>query len=238
MHCSVVLDAVCSWQDAHPVLCDGRPYDIIHADHDCLWLQSVEGLKPDACLSQSKNTGATEDLMQELVRVWQPRWDKHVDIPASRWDRSLAFAKAKLPFGRGHWDPINPAALKQVISQKNRRTSAGLDGVSITDLWAMPGSVLNHFCRMFATAEVSRLWPSQLIDGQVTCLAKSDHLQTGLDFPQITIFGLLYRFWGTFQAKQAVGFLNPLLPEHLYGSRPGHHAAQVWARLLWTIEHA
>ena len=96
----------------------------------------------------------------------------------------------------------------------------------------MPGSVLKNFCRMFARDEVSGLWPSQLIDGRGTCLAKSDHPQTGLDFPPITIFGLLYPCWGTFQAKQAVGFLNPLLPEHLYGSRPGHHAAQVWARLL------
>ena len=24
----------------------------------------------------------------------------------------------------------------------------------------------------------------------------------------------------------------------MYGSRPGHHSAQLWSRLLWTVEHA
>ena len=45
---------------------------------------------------------------------------------------------------------MDVAALRQVILRKKSRTSAGLDGVSIADLVAMPDSVL-HFFAGFST---------------------------------------------------------------------------------------
>ena len=72
----------------------------------------------------------------------------------------------------------------------------------------------------------------------MTCLAKHEFPQSGADFRPITVLGILYRCWGTFHARHSIKHLEGLLPEHLYGSRPGRHAAQLWSRLLWSIEHA
>eukprot|EP00435_Cladocopium_sp_Y103_P016651 s1710_g4.t1 len=115
-------------------------------------------------------------------------------------------------------------------------TSSGLDGVSIRDLRAMPSSVLTNICAMFDTAELSGQWPSQAIDGRVTSLAKTDAPQSPSDFRPITVLGLIYRCYGTHHARHAIRALEGVLPDNLFGSRPGHHAAQLWAHILWAIE--
>ena len=176
--------------------------------------------------------------MSEVIRVWQPRWDRHASVPHDRWTRILQFAKAKLPRQIGQWPSLDEHTLRRVILRKKATTSAGLDGVSISDLTSMPPSVLSNFCRIFQTAEMSGEWPSQMVAGKVTCLAKVDQPASGLDFRPITVLGLLYRCWGSFHSKHAISHLESIMPEHLYGSRPGRHAAQLWSKLLWTVEHA
>ena len=58
------------------------------------------------------------------------------------------------------------------------------------------------------------------------------------DFRPITIFGLLYRCWSSFHARQALLHLDDALPASLHGSRPGRHAKQIWSQMLWAIEEA
>ena len=91
---------------------------------------------------------------------------------------------------------------------------------------------------MFHEAEETGEWPSQVIAGRVTCLAKVEEPQHALDFRPITVIGLLYRCWGTFNAKQAIRRMESALPVRLFGSRPQCFAGQVWSQLLWTIELA
>ena len=81
-------------------------------------------------------------------------------------------------------------------------------------------------------------WPSQLIDGKVVSLAKVPMPGSPADFRPITVFSILYRVWSSFHSKHVLKQLDGLLPETLYGCRPGRYAAQVWSKLLWTVEHA
>ena len=69
-------------------------------------------------------------------------------------------------------------------------------------------------------------------------LAKVACLKGPSDFRPITIFSLLYRCWTSFHANHALNRLDDVLPETLFGIRPGHHATQIESRLLWTIEEA
>ena len=91
---------------------------------------------------------------------------------------------------------------------------------------------------MFHTAEATGCWPPQVIAGRVTCLPKTEQPQEALDFRPITVFGLLYRCWGTYHARNAIRALDSDLPTGLYGSRPHRHAGQLWYHLLWAIELA
>lgn len=136
------------------------------------------------------------------------------------------------------WPMIDPSALANIIAHKKSTSASGLDGVSLADLRSMPESVLQIFCSIFAEAEATGNWPSQLLDGKVVGLAKNDCPSGVMDYRPITILGLLYRCWGSFHAKQAIRQLEAILPDTLFGSRPARYAGQVWAQLLWVVEHA
>lgn len=234
--CSITVDALKPWQSDRPFLAGGRVRHAIHCEHDCLWLDSVDGISVGDQVSQTICKGSTAELAQEFLTTWGARWKRHDDVSADRWQTILQFAQDKLPRGSLPWVPLDVDALADCISRKKLTTSAGLDGVSIADLRMMPRSVLQNFCRIFDTAEASGDWPSQVVDGRVTCLAKTAAPQSASDFRPITVLGLVYRCYGTFHARHAIRALEDLLPHHLYGSRPGRQAAQLWSHILWAIE--
>ena len=165
-------------------------------------------------------------------------WERHVDVPQSRWQTILDFARQHLPRRTLDWPLLDVEALSACISQKRLTTSGGLDGVSLRDLRALPHAALNNFISMFQHAEQTGLWPTQVVAGKVSCLAKTECPRQALDFRPITVLGLLYRCWGTFHARHAIRALDPVLPVGLFGSRPQCHAGQIWSQLLWTIELA
>jgi hypothetical protein len=234
--CSIVLDHACEFIPESPICWKGQALSLIHHDTDCLWLQSVEGIQVGDVVSQVRRIGTFQDLSNEFMQVWKERWMRHVDVPASRWTVIIQFAKTYLPPGQFQWSSLDPTSLLQGIQAKKPRTSCGFDGVTRQDLVSMPPSVHQAFCDLFQTAEVSGAWPQQLVDGKVVSLAKVPQPAGALDFRPITIFGLLYRCWSTWHAKAALQHVAAKLPDTLYGSRPGHYAAQVWAKLLWAIE--
>ena len=133
---------------------------------------------------------------------------------------------------------MDDSTLKHSIAQKRTNTTAGLDGVTLQDLKAMPTNALQNFVAMFHHAEANGAWPSQVVAGRVSCLAKTDDPKHVLDFRPITVLGLLYRCWSSYNAKNAIRCLDECLPEGLFGSRPQCFAGQVWSQLLWTVELA
>lgn len=234
--CSIVLDHACEFIPETPICWKGQSLPLVHHDTDCLWLESVEGIQVGDVVSQVRRIGTFQDLSQEFMQVWKERWMRHVDVPASRWAVIIQFAKTYLPPGQFQWSSLDSHSLLQGILAKKPRTSCGFDGVTRQDLASMPPPVQQAFCDLFQTAEVSGAWPQQLVDGKVVSLAKVPQPAGALDFRPITIFGLLYRCWSTWHAKAALQHIAANLPDTLYGSRPGHYAAQVWAKLLWAIE--
>lgn len=233
----VSLSHAQEWSD-QPILCNGKPLPVIHADHDGIWLESVDGLTPGMSVSQVQVQGTVPELSEEFLSTWKQRWQRHVDIPAERWNEIVLFAKQHLPAGSFAWPTLDAPSLKSMIKAKKSRTSAGPDGVSIQDLNAMPEDALANFCSMFEMAEATGQWPSQVITGRVSSIAKTAFPRSALDFRPITVLGLLYRCWSSFHAQVALRKLDSSLPADLAGSRPHRHAGQIWASLLWDLENA
>ena len=71
---------------------------------------------------------------------------------------------------------------------------------------------MQAFCDRFKTAEQKGVWPQQLVEGKVVCLAKVAQPAGAHDFRPITIFGLLYRCWSTWHAKATLQALEDTLP--------------------------
>ena len=235
---SIVLDRDFPLKGDIPVVCNGRNLAVVHAESDCLWLESVDGLLPGEVVSQMSQIGSHGDLSKMFLETWSAMWERHKDVPPERWATILDFARRHLPSRQFRWPSIDVDALRGCIAHKSSTTSCGLDGVSLTDLKSMPQGALANFVTMFHHAEATGLWPSQVVSGRVSCLAKVPQPARVLDFRPITVLGLLYRCWGTFHARHAIRCLDAVLPLGLYGSRPSRYAGQVWSHLLWSIEHA
>ena len=233
--CAIVLEPSQNWQQDRPFFCGDVPLDVIHAEPDCLWLQSLDAVCEGVMISQTRCSGTKDELALAFMNAWSEKWERHKDVPHDRWNQILKFARDRLPRLRMCWPSLDPINLSRCIEGK-KKTSGGLDGVSLHDLKCMPLSALKIFCDMFAEAELTGSWPIQLLEGRVACVAKCPEPSDVMDFRPISILGLLYRVWGTHHARRAIRALEPALPDTLYGSRPAHFAGQVWSQLLWVIE--
>lgn len=234
----VVLDRPIHFDQQCPLTCDGQPLAVIHAEHDAVWVEDCSNVTPGQTILQVRRTGTTSDLFELFLNTWKTMWERHTTVPPDRWNVILQFARRFLPRRSFAWKSMRTADLIHCIAHKRPATSAGLDGVTLQDLKALPGEALSNFVDMFHFAETTGSWPSQVLAGKVTCLPKKPDPGDALDFRPITVLGLLYRCWGTFQARQAIHALDELLPPGLFGSRPQCYAGQIWSQLLWSIEMA
>ena len=221
-----------------PVVCNDQALNIIHAEADCLWIHDLSQIQPGDKVTQLSRLGLETDLSRVFIEAWREKWDRHANVPHSRWDSVLRFAREKLPHIPMKWPSLTPDTLRETIAQKKTATSHGLDGVSLRDLHALPLNALNNFCDMFTWAETTGEWPSQVTAGRVTSLAKCEQPASPMDFRPITVFSLLYRCWGSYHSKKVLHAMDPYLPVGLFGSRPLCFAGQVWSQVLWTIENA
>ena len=233
-----MLDREVCFDLRRPIFCNGAPLSVIHAESDAIWADHAEQVSVGSRVSQARFRGTDEDLFTLFLEAWKAMWERHQDVPLSRWDGILSFARTKLSHPRLSWPDIDVAALVSSVSHKKTTTSGGLDGVTLVDLKAMPLTAHSNFVAMFHHAEATGEWPQQVIAGRVTCIAKTAQPMDALHFRPITVLGLLYRCWSTYHARQAIRAIDGLLPTGLYGSRASHHAGQVWSHLLWSIELA
>ena len=235
---SIVLEQSVAFRTDEPLLCNAQPLQPIHFEDDCLWVEDASGVCIGDSILQLSKVGTDEELFQAFAEAWRDKWGRHADVPPERWAAIIAFARDHLPPVPMNWLPMDADSLHDTIRQKKSATSHGLDGVTLCDLKSLPGSALSIFCDMFAWAEKSGEWPVQVISGRVTSLAKTDHPKTPMDFRPITVFGILYRCWGTFHSKRILACLDSALPTGLFGSRPQCFAGQIWSQVLWAIEEA
>lgn len=236
--CSISLDQAFDVGVSQPVSCKGQLLEIIHAEDDCIWVADVSHMSPGDRVVQLTPRGSDVELFQAFMDAWKTKWDRHTSVPPERWNAILNFARDKLPQVHIEHEPMTPQMLRGSIGLKKKATSHGLDGVTLKDLQAQPIAALQNFCDMFRWAEETGEWPRQVIAGRVTSLAKTETLCAPMDFRPITVFGILYRCWGSHFSKIILKALDPGLPVGLFGSRPKCFAGQVWSQVLWTIEHA
>lgn len=142
---ALVLDHPVDFDPDQPVVCNTNPIPVIHADHDCVWVQSVDGLEPGCTISQLSKIGTDDDLFHTFLHTWKQMWERHSQVPPDRWETILAFARHHLPRQQFSWPPTEETSLSQCVSHKKHTTAGGLDGVSLRDLQAMPYNALSNF---------------------------------------------------------------------------------------------
>ena len=115
---SVVLDHPVTLRDDAPVVCDGHVLQIIHAEHDCLWVDSVADVQVGSLITQLSQIGTHEDLSHMFLSTWSSMWERHKEVTHDRWCKILDFARRSLPPGRFQWPSLDVDTLSGCIAHK------------------------------------------------------------------------------------------------------------------------
>ena len=62
------------WDPSTPVLVDGIPCPVIHAEPDKLWLEGIPASDPPECVSQPALLGSVPAVFRAFGGEWSKRW--------------------------------------------------------------------------------------------------------------------------------------------------------------------
>ena len=236
--CAVELDRPIQLLDDAPLWISGQVHEVIHAEHDKVWVSDVSHLQPQGHLVQTKPVGDLRAIFEAFHEQWQLRWCRHDQLPFSHWSELIEFAQRVI---RPHSFPhltLDAELIRAEGSKKKKRAATGLDGVSRQDVVSADPVTLTNLARMYHRAETDGDWPAQLVAGKIHSLAKTESASVVGDYRPITIFGLPYRIWSSVQSRYLLQFADAWVDDSVFGNRRGRQAADLWGFMLQQIENA
>lgn len=232
---SVVLREPASLLPDIPLVSGGVSHKVIMADHDQIWLESLQGIGVGSVLRQGELFTSDEAILQQFAKVWQPRWNKASHVLDSQWHQINSFIEAHFTPIEWSFQTWTGPEVRRLAKQKKPKSAVGPDGVSRVDILSLPSRSLTSLAAMFQEIEEKSAWPAQLLQGIVSGLSKGRG--EGVDaYRPITIYPFLTRVWSTFRARDAMKSLLSHLPSSVRGAVPNKQAKQVWFEISQMIE--
>ena len=151
---------------------DGIPVHVASIQGDVVKLETV---LHDAAweLEQNQLLSSVADVQDEFVRLWQPRWQKHADVPPAAWQRVCTFIEAYLPSFQLRFEPITLRQWRHAVGKFKKHAARGPDGWAKDDLANMPDGAANLLLYKLQEIEQGQdVWPPQVLIGFVCSLLK------------------------------------------------------------------
>ncbi|CAK9106933.1 unnamed protein product [Durusdinium trenchii] len=177
-------------------------------------------------------------IHDRLLRLWNARWGKHLNVPDDHWHRIVSFAANFLPRGHCPLPAISFDVWIQAVKSFKTFAARGTDGIAREDLLSLPRKACLDLIEFFHRAEQGQGWPDQWLRAHMHCLAKKDDAEDVGSYRPITLFSLAYRVWAGIRAKQILSFLGLFRFEHQSGFLPHAMASDVWFFVQAEIETA
>ena len=194
-------------------------------------------LIPGDVLSQDVLIGKASEVFEAFQRLWDPMWNKHIDLPIQAWDPVIQdiLSHVPQPATPFPWQPVTEA---QWLRRK-KRSAPGPDGVTRADLLSMPPDLVSAIVDAVNRVERGEQhWPSSSMVGLISNLEKHDKASAPTDYRPITVLSQCYRNWGSLRTRQILKWLDSFSPPTLAGNRPSMSTHHVWHKLSQLIEHA
>eukprot|EP00438_Fugacium_kawagutii_P030608 Skav228345 [mRNA] locus=scaffold1898:184153:189039:+ [translate_table: standard] len=234
---AIVLKHPVDFDPVQPIYTEQGPLEIIHQESDKLWVGDCNGIVAGTEVRQDHLIGKLCDLFREFGATWTARWDKHLEVPESRWDTMNSFIEEHVP-----QRPVmeyHPVTLEQwyaCLRHKPSRSATGPDGMSRQDLLALPRDLQVELIRIVTAVEAGQPWPVQWITGFIHSLEKKPGASTTGQFRPICVFSLAYRVWSSLRAREAILHLAQWAPHTIFGSLPQKSAKDLWYSIQLCIE--
>ena len=153
------------------------------------------------------------------------------------WHRVVSFFHAYVPRLLFEIEPIGVDQWRKALRRYKPHAARGVDGVSHLDLLALPTEWTQRLLDMLHAIETgASTWPTALLYGVVSLLAKDDNASTVSRFRPIVIFSIIYRTWASLRSKQLLRQLAPHLDVEAFRFLPGCEPTQLWLLLQAEIE--
>ena len=222
--CSLVLDKPVRVEVASPVFVGAQPRQVIHAEEEVVWLESVQEEDVGATLRQDKLCGDLPSIFQAFTAEWSARWDRHRDTPEHVWAPAEAIVDAVPMCPEAPLPPLTREQWRQAVQRKKAYAAVGPDGVSKADMQRLPPALEACLLTLAKGAESDGVWPEQMLVGAISALAKKPDSASVGEYRPITILALPYRVWSSIRARQLLAQLGlkasarPLCPGPLVRS--------------------
>ena len=191
-----------------------------------------------ATLVQEEPIADRQAIFEAFSAEWEARWDKHKQIPESRWTPFTEWVRNQVPKPKGTMPlpDITVSHWKSEIKRKKGKTASGLDGISREDLLNMPDSI--HACLISVLHKVEQgcPWPTACMQGVIAALQKEPDAKWVNAFRPITVLALPYRCWASLRCKQLIRWITRHAPDTLIGNRPGKSTTDLWFAIQAQIE--
>ncbi|CAL1147997.1 unnamed protein product [Cladocopium goreaui] len=236
--CAVDFEPPSCFDESKPVLVGHKAVPIIHATENRLYLEDLSSMQPETVLHQAQPLGSLPEIFAAFHEQWQQRWCRHDDIPHSRWQPLIDFARATMP--RQPVDPLRltPELVRAEAAAKKTHAATGLDGVSRLDVVQADDIMLRSICSMYTRAETTGEWPAQITTGRVASLAKKEGAATTNEFRPITIFSMLYRVYSSLHARMLLQWCDQWAHPDVHGNRKAHSTTHLWRTIVADIQVA
>ena len=216
---------------------NGQPVTISHPDGVLCEVDGVDVIGEADELTQTQILSSVDDIHQEFLSLWIPRWTKHVGLSSVDWQRVTAFAMAFLPSLQLSLPPISVESWMKQVKRLKVKAARGPDGWSRADLLTMPRQRTAALLEFLHKVESGAIrWPAQMTVGFVISLAKPGNRMDAQGFRPICLFSLIYRLWAGIRTRQVLRTLAPWLDSDAMGFIPEKEAAAMWTCVQCQIE--
>ena len=236
--CSIVLDPPVLWHSDVPFCCNGIEVEPIYVETDQIWVSSLNGLEVGSVIRQSKVHANVDSVLEAFQQEWFPKWNRIKAVADSQWQQITAFAERTLPAIEWKFRPWTLAVFEGALRGKKAKSAIGPDGISRSDLMAVPSSVRNHLLQFYHRIESSFEWPSQMTTGIVSALEKQPGALTTKSFPPIVIYSMLTRIWSSVRARDFLAVFKTFAPSGLRGGIPARQSRSIWYELAVMLEQS
>ena len=217
---------------------DPRPCDPpVGRSSDC-WVTFESDVipVPGQTISQRSMLATPKGIEEELLKLWLPRWQNNDHLDESSWNRILAFAHHYLPRGAFQVPELRVEDFHHAFNKGGSLKTRGPDGWSPCDFACMPDCLLEDLLTLFNRIESGDAWPTQLIQGHVTCLEKTTTPCGASDYRPVVLYSLLYRFWGSMRSRKLLADFSGVIDFN--GFLAGRCCQHITFYLMAAVEHS
>ena len=205
----------------------------------CLTVADTSSVTPGDTLTQTQLQGNPSEVVAAFVNLWRPMWNKHAEVPDSRWDELHSRILDVIPSPKQELvlPPITLEEWKKCVRGKKARTAAGPDGISRADLLNMPNDLAAQLVAHVNLIEQGQLnWHPASMTGLIALVEKHAAAQRPQDYRPICVLSLIYRCWGSLRAKQCLKWIDQFVSANHLGNRPGVSTRSLWWKLAQELE--